>query len=165
MYYLNSNGLRTWNCGHPSTSVGDRLLSVIRELTSVCITMFYSSKHLFFRSARIRLIVINNYKIHGFTLYILFWVPRLIVQFSKCDFWNLGDFLNRNMWSKKNSSKNLWPKKKSIEKIVSEKYFFETKKFSYEKSQWKIKFLKFRFFQTFRRKIEISNFHFSLTFS
>ena len=24
----------------------------------------------------------------------------LIAQFSKCDFWNLGDFLNQNMWSK-----------------------------------------------------------------
>ena len=32
--------------------------------------------------------------------YILcFEAPGLIAQFSKCDFWNLGNFLNRNMWS------------------------------------------------------------------
>ena len=44
--------------------------------------------------------------------------PGLIAQFSKCDFWNLGDFWNRNMWSiffveiekyfqKKNCRKNI----------------------------------------------------------
>ena len=31
--------------------------------------------------------------------------PGLIAQFSKCDFWNLGVFLNRNMWSRFFSSK------------------------------------------------------------
>ena len=31
--------------------------------------------------------------------------PHSIAYFSKCDFWNLGDFWNRNMWSKKLSSK------------------------------------------------------------
>ena len=40
--------------------------------------------------------------------------PGLIAQFSKCDFWNLGDFLNRNMWSKKNRRKKNWSKKISI---------------------------------------------------
>ena len=29
-----------------------------------------------------------------------------IAQFSKYDFWNLWNFLTRNMWSKKFSSKN-----------------------------------------------------------
>ena len=48
--------------------------------------------------------------------------PGLIAQFSKCDFWNLGDFLNRNMWSKFFSS-IFFHRKFFGEKIDFTKYF------------------------------------------
>ena len=51
--------------------------------------------------------------------------PGLITQFSKCDFWNLGDFLNRNMWSKKIHRKNF--DRKNF-RSKNEKYFSRSKK-------------------------------------
>ena len=53
--------------------------------------------------------------------------PGLIAQFSKCDFWNLGDFLNQNMWSKKFRQK-IVDRKHFGEK--NRKLFFEVKKIS-----------------------------------
>ena len=83
--------------------------------------------------------------------------PGLIVQFSKCDFWNLGDFLNRNMWSK-----TFWSKK--IDRKKFRNIFFETKTFSYEKVNEKWKFWNFDFFDEKVEKNEISKFSFFIDF-
>ena len=79
--------------------------------------------------------------------------PGLVAQFSKCAFWNLGNFWDRNMWSKKFSSKTFWSKNFSIEK---RKIFFRYQKKSGGKSMkksMKIKISKFR-----EKKLKTSKF-------
>ena len=85
----------------------------------------------------------------------------LLTQFSKCDFWNLWVFLSRNMWSKI-VSWNFF----LIEIFFDWKNNFSKNNFSRPKkilwkSQWKMKILKFWFFD---EKIEISKFSFFIDF-
>ena len=80
------------------------------------------------------------------------------LEFSKYDFWNLRDFLNRNMGSKCFSSKIFWSRKISIEK---QKLFFEPKNFRGKKSMKKsmknenFEISIFRFFFLWNFKISI----------
>ena len=113
-------------------------------------------KHLFFRSDRIRRKVEINYRykfmIFDYTLCLE--TPGIITQFSKYDFWNLGDFGDRNMWSKMFSSKKFWSEIFSIEKIFFRKLFVSRPKKILRKSQWKMKILKFqKMIEIFRPKI------------
>ena len=82
--------------------------------------------------------------------------PGLIAQFSKCDFWNLGDFLNRNMWWKK-IVENFLIEQFSIKK---RKIFFEIKHFP-KKINENLKISKF---QKKNRKLKISKFLFVIDF-
>ena len=90
--------------------------------------------------------------------------PGLFAEFSKCDFWNLGDFFIE-ICGRFFSSNIFRSEIFSIEKRCFRKIVFRDKKNRKKflwKSQWKMKILKFYFFRFFP---EFWNFILSLTFS